>query len=83
MTGKELDSLPNGEYRALIHEHHTQVIRRRRPVYVMREHRFSDHGCWKCEALSLPLASDGAAIDMLMSAVMWEERRSGRRSLRG
>ena len=73
MTGKELDSLPNPEYRRLIREPHEAAVRLRRPVHMLRDHRFSDHRLWKCEALSLPLSGDGVEVDMLMSAVVWAE----------
>jgi hypothetical protein len=39
----------------------------------VRGQRFNDHDMpHDCEALVLPLSTDGAVIDILMSAVVWD-----------
>lgn len=71
LTGKELDALPDERYRKMIREHHETVLEKRTPVVVLRDHHFDDSRTWHCEALGVPLSSDGTVIDMLMSAVVW------------
>ena len=70
LTGRFIDEMPE-ERRKTAAAHYERVIAERAPVARLYEHRPIDERMWNCEILVLPLASDGATIDMLMSAFVW------------
>lgn len=66
VTGRGVRDLTPPDYAELIHAAFAEAVRQRRPV--LHELRFSDG--WKTHAmrrLTLPLTSDGGAVDMLMT----------------
>ncbi len=73
MTRKFLDQNPDARHRMLILDHYLRTLDERQPIAARREHRFTDRVALNCEALSLPLASDGRTIDMLMTGFVWRE----------
>ena len=72
MTGKNVDDLPDEKGGKRVKSHFTEVIESRAPTVFAGFHHFQDSDMPSdCEALMLPLSSNGSAIDMLMSAVVW------------
>ena len=67
LTGKDLDAMPDAEYRRIVADHYAEVLAARKPVAKYRHRQMTDQHIWSCEVLVLPLASDGKTIDMLMS----------------
>ena len=66
VTGRSVRELTPPDYAELIHAAFAEAVRLRRPV--LHELRFSDG--WKTHImrrLTLPLSSDGSAVDMLMT----------------
>jgi len=67
MTGKWLSEHPEPEYRERIRASWTRMVEAREPVLSLRD--IVVDGRTRCyEAVILPLASDGATIDKLISA---------------
>jgi hypothetical protein len=64
-TGRNVDALPEPELRACLIASYTRVVSERRPLFSMAE-RILDGRRWRYEVAYLPLANDGATIDMLM-----------------
>ncbi|MDE2228143.1 MAG: PAS domain-containing protein [Alphaproteobacteria bacterium] len=71
MTGKFLDQNPDVQHRNLIFDHYLRTLDERRPIAARRERTFTDRVMLDCEALALPLARDGANIDMLLTGLVW------------
>jgi hypothetical protein len=65
MTGRFLDELPETDVRAYAERFYAETVLRALPLY-QREETVLDGRRWSHQALSLPLSSDGSAIDMLM-----------------
>ena len=66
VTGRSVRDLTPADYAELIHAAFAEAVRLRRPV--LHELQFSDG--WKTHTmrrLTLPLTSDGSAVDMLMT----------------
>ena len=73
MTNKSVDDLPDATGAIRVKSHFIEVVESRAPTVFAGYHRFQDTGMPSdCEALMLPLSSDGAVIDMLMTAVVWD-----------
>ncbi|SRR5579875_62375 len=74
LTGQWVDAIPNAAHAAGAQTHFAEVIEQRAPVVYRRIQEFiTDNLPHNCEILALPLANDGATIDMLMSAFVWDE----------
>lgn len=73
MTRKFLHQNPDLRHRALVLDHYLRTLDERQPIAARREHQFTDRMVLNCEALALPLASDGKNIDMLMTGFIWRE----------
>jgi hypothetical protein len=74
MTKKSVDEMPSAGHAQLAREHFTEVVQKRVPIAHRRDHVFIDVDApHDCEALVLPLSSDGTVIDMLMSALVWDD----------
>lgn len=73
MTRKFLDQYPDRRHQALIFDHYLRTLDERQPIAARREHQFTDRTMLDCEALALPLASDGVNIDMLLTGFVWIE----------
>jgi hypothetical protein len=71
MTGKPLAELPGSDMREIIFRHYADTLAARAPIVQMRERLIADDRMLNCEVLTLPLARDGATIDMLMTGVIW------------
>jgi hypothetical protein len=71
LTGKEVAALTHADHRNRALEHFIQVVQARKPSVHFRHHETIDQRIWNYEVLVLPLSSDGATIDMLLSALMW------------
>jgi hypothetical protein len=71
MTGKYVDELPLTDTRLMVQRHYEAVVDRREPIVEVRARQIVDDRMLPCEVLALPLAADGATIDMLMSGVVW------------
>lgn len=76
MTNKFIDDIPVSDHAMRVRKHFSEVIRSRIPVVYKRGDSDSDfpddHLPRDCEVLVLPLSSDGIAINMLMSAMVWD-----------
>jgi hypothetical protein len=73
MTNKSVDDIPGANQAKRLRDHFSEVVQRRVPVAYVRGQRFNDHDMpHDCEVLVLPLSTDGAVIDILMSAVVWD-----------
>jgi len=70
LTGKLIDEMP-AERRQMAEAHYREVVDRRTPIVRRYAHHPVDERLWNCEVLVLPLSSDGRAIDLLMSAFVW------------
>jgi len=70
LTGKNLDAMPDLEYRRVVADHYAEVVAARLPVAKYRNRQMTDRHLWHCEVLVLPLSSDGKIIDMLMSGLV-------------
>jgi len=71
LTGKNLDAMPDMEYRRMVADHYNEVLAVRGPVAKCRNRQMTDQHIWNCEVLVLPLSADGKTIDMLMSGFVW------------
>jgi hypothetical protein len=73
MTNRSIDDIPTPIHARLAKEHYTEAIACRVPTVHLREHdlitKSAPHGC---EVLVLPLSNDGKAINMLISALIWD-----------
>ena len=72
LTGRLLDEMPDERQRNNALRHYQQVLAERRPAVVFLRNEYTDNRSWHCEVLVLPLAADGATIDMLMLAFAWQ-----------
>jgi hypothetical protein len=72
MTGRLLDEMPDERRRNNTLRHYLKVLDTRRPSTVYLHNEYTDRRSWHCEVLVLPLATDGATIDMLMAAFAWQ-----------
>jgi len=72
MTGRLLDEMPDARRRNNALRHYLKVLDTRRPSVIFFRNEYTDQRSWHCEVLVLPLAADGATIDMLMAAFAWE-----------
>ncbi|HXY98999.1 MAG TPA: PAS domain-containing protein [Stellaceae bacterium] len=68
LTGKYVDDHPLPEYRALLRQVYSDVVAAGRPT-VFRRDRLMDDKPRQYEVLYLPLAADGASIDMLLVGI--------------
>jgi hypothetical protein len=68
ITGRHFDEIPDPEYRALTIETYLRVVEERRPRREVRE-MVLDTRLHRYEIIWLPLAADGATIDMIMACV--------------
>jgi hypothetical protein len=71
LTGKDLDELPNQEYRESIRRSFMSSIERREPNFVMNGHVLAHQRHYINEVLVLPLSSDGTNIDKLLTGLSW------------
>jgi len=71
LYGKGPEHIPNAEYRALVTDVLTRVATTGRPVAWSGE-RSREERTWHYDALMLPLSSDGAVIDMLLGAQLYQ-----------
>lgn len=71
LTGKDLDALPNEEYRESIRRSFMSSLTRRAPNIVLHSHVFEHHRYFKNEVVVLPLSSDGTTIDKFLSGLSW------------
>lgn len=65
LTGKNLDLLPDDEYRQLMRLHLTEALKRRAPVTVTVEGVKTAQFFGRLEVLILPFSSNGQTIDLL------------------
>ena len=73
LTGKEVAMMPTAKLAARVRAHYELVVATGAPVAQHRDGRFDERD-WDYEVLVLPLSNDGAAINMLMSALVWNSR---------
>jgi hypothetical protein len=74
MTNKSVDEMPIVSHGRMARAHYTEVIEKRAPVAHARDNLFIDCSQKReCEGLVLPLARDGTTIDMLLSALVWND----------
>ena len=74
MTNKTVDDIPNLDHARRARDHFTEVVERRVPIGYGRATNFIGHSRARdCEVLVLPLSSDGRTINILMSAMVWED----------
>ena len=71
LTGKDLDAMPDLEFRQMAADHYAEAIRTRLPVARYRDRQITGQRVWHCEALVLPLSADGKIVNMLMSGFVW------------
>lgn len=74
LTGKELAEMPATANPASVRAHYERVVASRAPQVQRRVGTHADGIKWEYEVLVLPLSTDGATIDMLMSGMSWTER---------
>ena len=74
LTGKSLDELPSGTYRAYVLERCRLLVETGEPVLVHHD-SVLDGRRRRYEALWLPFADDGDAVTMLLCALIYENRR--------
>jgi hypothetical protein len=72
LTGKFIDEMP-AERRDKALAHYSRVLQERAPIAIAYEGEPIDERLWNCEILVLPLSSDGANVDMLISAFDWDD----------
>lgn len=68
LTGRFADDIPDPEYRRLTLNTYRRVVEGRRPIREVREQTL-DRKVHRYEAIWLPLAADGATVDMIMVCV--------------
>ena len=73
LTGKLIDEMQT-DRREIARAHYLEALKKRAPVVRNYVDQNVDERLWNCEVLVLPLASDGTAIDMLMSAFVWTDK---------
>lgn len=73
LTGKTLDQYPDPEQRVVMLERYRRVAETAAPL-VLDEDRILDGKTWNREMLFLPLAKDGATVDMVMVGVTYRQR---------
>src|SRR5271154_1583883 len=78
MTNKNIDDIPVSDHAMRVRKHFTEVIQRRVPVIYKRGGSDSDFPDdllpHDYEVLVLPLSNDGITINMLMSALVWDNK---------
>ena len=72
LTGKRARDLEPPEFGALIHEHYCEAVERRTPLLHLIELR-TDEVTTSYARIILPLSSDGAVIDRLMTVESHED----------
>lgn len=72
MTGKCVDDLRDAGHRDAANKHFSATVSERAPVVSVHELPSAIGKRNFCEVLVLPLASDGATVDQLMSALIWQ-----------
>jgi hypothetical protein len=75
MTGKLVDELPNPKNRTILLARCRSLMETRCPARVLDQRRLGRR-LFTYEALWLPLAGDGSAIDMLMGGVVYRDSRA-------
>lgn len=75
MTGKLVDDLPNPANRAILLKRCRSLVETRRPTRVL-DRRSLGKRLYGYEAVWLPLAGDGYAIDMLMGGIVYRDSRA-------
>ncbi len=79
MTGKMLEEHPLPEFRDFLERGWREVLDTGRPAHVFFN-RFVDDRARRFESLRLPLATDGAKIDMIMvTAVLTDRQDTGQK----
>lgn len=73
MTGKFVDQMKDRRHCEMATGHFREVVETRQPVVKIRRAYITDVRVWNCEVLVLPLSSNGADIDMLVSCIAWDE----------
>jgi len=73
LTGKLLDAMPAANYRSYVIERSMALVEGRAPV-VIRHNRVLDGKYRGYEALWLPFADDGENVNMLLCALIYEDR---------
>jgi hypothetical protein len=74
MTNRNIDDLPVADHVHKARSHFTEVVQSRVPVAFTLSREFLDHrDPHNCEVLMLPLSNDGTSINMIMSAMVWED----------
>lgn len=72
LTGKMLDQYPDPEQRQLMLERYRHVAETAAPL-ALDEDRVLDGKLWNRELLFLPLALDGALVDMVMVGITYRQ----------
>ncbi len=75
MTGKLVDELPNATNRRILLERCHALLDLRHPTRIVDERRLGNR-LFGYEAVWLPLAADGRAIDMLMGGIVYRDSRA-------
>lgn len=68
LTGRFADEIPDPEYRQVVLETYTALVREARPMRDVRQ-QMLDSKTHRYEIIWLPLSDDGATINMLMACV--------------
>jgi hypothetical protein len=71
LTGKELAAMPAAAQPDLVRAHYALVVESCAPQLQRRVRTMAKGIRWELEVLVLPLATDGATIDMLMAGMSW------------
>jgi hypothetical protein len=70
VTGTVLDELPATEFRVLVRQSFTSVVKTGQPFHANRE-RILDDQPYRYETIILPLSNGGAAVDMLLVGMVY------------
>ena len=73
LTGRMTEELPNTEFRTLARKSFTQVAAEGTPLLSKRDRELAGKS-YRYESLMLPLANDGAEVDMLLIGLIYLDR---------
>lgn len=71
LTGRTLDALPQNEFRELARLSFTKVATSGEPLHVARD-RVIDDRLHRYETVIMPMAADGATVDMLLIGLIYD-----------
>ncbi len=77
-TGRYLDELPSSDVRDVVTRINERVVEERRPLLWRFDMPDLAHRMRHCEVLSLPLSADGAQVDMILAAQIFEDEERSR-----